>query len=121
MNPRTLTPKDTNETRGERGIALVLVMILVVMSTILVGSLTTSLINTSNQSRITRSYEEAYGIGLGALNKVLFEMEAAMGGNDAPSTIVELEDHLTAEFGNAGHTGTVTTPGPWMGPTTRSR
>ena len=90
---------------------MILVILLVVMSTILMGSLTFSLISTSQQSRLTRSYEEAYGISLGAINKVIFEMEAAMGGDNTPATLVELEDHLTAEFGNASHTGTVTYTG----------
>ncbi len=111
MNARNLTPKDSKRTKSEHGIALVMVMLLVVMSTIMVGALTTSLINTSNQTRRTRAYEQAYGIGLGAINKVIFEMEAAMGGNNAPDTIVELEDFLTAQFGNSNHTGTVTYTG----------
>ena len=111
MNERNLTPKDSKRTKSEHGIALVMVMLLVVMSTIMVGALTTSLISTSNQTRRTRAYEQAYGIGLGAINKVIFEMEAAMGGNNAPDTIVELEDYLTAQFGNSNHTGTVTYTG----------
>ncbi len=111
MNERNLTPKDCKRTQSEHGIALVMVMLLVVMSTIMVGALTTSLISTSNQTRRTRAYEQAYGIGLGAINKVIFEMEAAMGGNNAPDTIVELEDYLTAQFGNSNHTGTVTYTG----------
>ena len=80
MAERMLTPTDNQQTRSEQGIAMILVILLVVMSTILMGSLTFSLISTSQQSRLTRSYEEAYGIGLGAINKVIFEMEAAMGG-----------------------------------------
>ena len=77
MAERMLTPTDNQQTRSEQGIAMILVILLVIMRTILMGSLTFSLISTSQQSRLTRSYEEAYGIGLGAINKVIFEMEAA--------------------------------------------
>ncbi|MEE8349057.1 MAG: hypothetical protein V3R94_05785, partial [Acidobacteriota bacterium] len=66
MNERIIIPEDDQQNRSEKGIAMILVMLLVVLSTILMGSLTASLISTSQQSRITRSYEEAYGIGLGA-------------------------------------------------------
>jgi hypothetical protein len=108
MNKRMLKSKYRKQTRSEQGIGLILVMFLALISSILAGSMTYSLISTSQQTRLTRSYEEAYGIGLGAINKVLFEMEAAMGGNNPPTSLVELEDHLTAEFGNTPHTGTVT-------------
>ena len=45
-----------------------------------------------------------------------------MGGDNTPATLVELEDHLTAEFGNASHTRAPSpTPGTSMGPPTPSR
>ncbi|MFB3060406.1 MAG: hypothetical protein ACE10C_03460, partial [Candidatus Binatia bacterium] len=91
---------------SQRGVGLILVMFLALVSTILVGAVTLSIISTSRQSRLVGAHEVAYGTALAALNTVLFQMEAAMGGNDPPDTIIGIEDHLTDLFGNSSHTGT---------------
>jgi len=92
---------------SQHGMGLVLVMLLALVSTILVSAVTVSITSTSRQSRLVIAHEEAYGTALAALNTVLFQMEAAMGGNDPPDTITGLEDHLTDVFGNAAHNGTI--------------
>ena len=92
---------------SQRGAGLVLVMFLALVSTILMGAVTMSITSTAQQSRLIIAHEEAYGTALAALNIVVFQMEATMGGNNPPDTITGLEDHLTDVFGNASHNGTI--------------
>jgi len=96
---------------SQRGVGLVLVMFLALVSTILVGAVTVSITSTSRQSRLVGAHEEAYGTALAALNTVLFQLEATMGGNNPPDTITGLEDYLDDIFGNAAHNGTISYTG----------
>ena len=102
---------DRLQLNSQQGVGLIAVMSLVFLSMTLTGAMVMMMVSTANQSNAAEAWEESYGIGLGAIHKTIFEVEAACGGNNPPDSVKEVETYLTEELGGAAHTGTKTFTG----------